>query len=418
MCEARFFDGETSQPQRVIIKIENDDTLVISFNDTQHSKRFSFSTIKCVEKLNNEYKIEFKSPEPSLPGELLLFLDNSFYLKLLKLWKNDQSFIKTSIISFDNISIFKKVAIGGSVVAIFILLFYISITNVYRVIPIKYDIHIGNKIEKQFLKAFEYGESDLLNDFIKRVDSLLYDSSDIFDIDIKIVNHKTVNAIALPGGKIIVFKGLIEKSESPEEVIGIIAHEIEHVQQRHTTQQIFRSIGFALLSSLLIGMVLEGVEIFESLELITEIASTLILLKYSRGFEKEADLGSIKRMQDRKLTVKGMLHFFNRLEKEKLKGDSTVDTSVNTNTDTLSQKKKHKRGFKKKLRFPSFISTHPGNQERIKYLQDALLQENDSSHECFSSERENWDSIKTSIPKIEKKKGKWELLFPKVRSDI
>src|SRR5690606_36535147 len=51
-----------------------------------------------------------------------------------------------------------------------------------------------------------------------------------------VVDDSLVNAFALPGGSIILFRGLIERAESPDELAGVLAHEMQHVLLRHSTQ--------------------------------------------------------------------------------------------------------------------------------------------------------------------------------------
>lgn len=47
-----------------------------------------------------------------------------------------------------------------------------------------------------------------------------------------------MNAVALPGGNIVVFGGLLENTRSPEELAGVIAHEMQHISKRHVTKRI------------------------------------------------------------------------------------------------------------------------------------------------------------------------------------
>ena len=52
-----------------------------------------------------------------------------------------------------------------------------------------------------------------------------------------VVNNPTVNALATPGGSIVVFRGLLERTENAEELAGVLAHEIQHVMHRHATRR-------------------------------------------------------------------------------------------------------------------------------------------------------------------------------------
>src|SRR4029450_159802 len=57
-----------------------------------------------------------------------------------------------------------------------------------------------------------------------------------------------VNADALPGGIIVVNAGMIEAADSAEELAGVLAHEVQHVEHRHTLQQMIHAAGWGALA--------------------------------------------------------------------------------------------------------------------------------------------------------------------------
>ena len=72
-------------------------------------------------------------------------------------------------------------------------------------------------------------------------------------LDAKVIRRSEANAVALPGGYIYVFEGLIGKSESADEVAGIIAHEIGHVAHRDGMRSLLQSAGLSFLFGMLLG---------------------------------------------------------------------------------------------------------------------------------------------------------------------
>ena len=66
-----------------------------------------------------------------------------------------------------------------------------------------------------------------------------------YDIDLAVFDHEMINAFAAPGGQIVIMRGLLDAAESPEEVAGVLAHEIGHVEARDPTRLAFRSAGSA-----------------------------------------------------------------------------------------------------------------------------------------------------------------------------
>jgi predicted Zn-dependent protease len=104
------------------------------------------------------------------------------------------------------------------------------------------------------------------------------------------VRHPQANAIALPGGYVYVFQGLIEKSETADEVAGVIAHEIGHVANRDGLRSLLQSGGLAFLFGLVLGdFVGGGAVIFAS--------RAILRLAYSRQVEAQADAYAVALMQ-------------------------------------------------------------------------------------------------------------------------
>src|SRR2546430_1228282 len=70
---------------------------------------------------------------------------------------------------------------------------------------------------------------------------------------VTVVNSSIVNAVAAPGGHVILFRGLLERTDSAEELAGVLAHEVEHVLHRHVTRAIFQQASTGVLMAALVG---------------------------------------------------------------------------------------------------------------------------------------------------------------------
>lgn len=97
-----------------------------------------------------------------------------------------------------------------------------------------------------------------------------------------VVRKKEANAMALPGGHIYVFEGLIARAESPDEVAGVIAHEIGHVAHRDGTRSVLQAAGLSFLFGLVLGDFVGGGAVIIA-------ARTILQLAYSREVEGDAD---------------------------------------------------------------------------------------------------------------------------------
>ncbi len=104
-----------------------------------------------------------------------------------------------------------------------------------------------------------------------------------------VVRKGEANAIALPGGRIYVFQGLIDKAETPDELAGVIAHEIGHVAHRDGTRAILQSAGLSLLFGMLLGDFVGGGAVVLA-------ATTILQTSYSREVESAADLYGVMLM--------------------------------------------------------------------------------------------------------------------------
>src|SRR6185369_7835860 len=72
-------------------------------------------------------------------------------------------------------------------------------------------------------------------------------------LDVAVLEDETVNAFALPGGHVFVLTGLLKKSQSPDEVAGVLAHELGHVVLRHHLRTAMRSLGVGAAASVVLG---------------------------------------------------------------------------------------------------------------------------------------------------------------------
>jgi Zn-dependent protease with chaperone function len=101
-------------------------------------------------------------------------------------------------------------------------------------------------------------------------------------LQMAVVRRSEANAIALPGGRIYVFQGLLDKAENPDELIGVIAHEVGHVVNRDGTRSTLQGAGLSLMFGMLLGDFVGGGAVVIA-------ARALIQSSYSREVELAAD---------------------------------------------------------------------------------------------------------------------------------
>ncbi len=127
---------------------------------------------------------------------------------------------------------------------------------------------------------------------------------------VTVLNNRAVNALAAPGGQIVLLRGLVERTRTPEELAGVLAHEIQHVLRRHATQMLLQHASTGLILAAVAGDV-SGIMAFG-----LESARVLGALQYSRRNETEADVEGLRLLLAAGIDPEGMIAFFETLRAE------------------------------------------------------------------------------------------------------
>ena len=217
-------------------------------------------------------------------------------------------------------------------------------------IPIEWEVTVGQSILKM-LPVAQKPDPEVLKvlqdtgDFLKQ--SL---PGNPYDLKVYILPVEQVNALALPGGPIVIFEGLIDKAESPEELAGVLAHEIQHILLRHSTRGILRNLAKSMLVTLFLG------DVNSVMEGIVQLAGQLETLGLSREMEAEADQKGMELILAANIDPHGMIRIFKKLMKE-----------------NFSQKKLPKgKPVSEENDLSSYFSTHPSSQNRLARLEKQM----------------------------------------------
>jgi Zn-dependent protease with chaperone function len=131
------------------------------------------------------------------------------------------------------------------------------------------------------------------------------------------VNMREINAFALPGGPMYINRGMIEKAHNEGEVAGVMAHELSHVALRHGTAQQTKSTPFAIgqIAGQIAGAIIGGTK-GAILAQGTEFGLGTVFMKYSREYEKQADLLGSHIMAAAGYDPRDMANVFQTIQKE------------------------------------------------------------------------------------------------------
>jgi Zn-dependent protease with chaperone function len=158
------------------------------------------------------------------------------------------------------------------------------------------------------------------------------------DIDVAVLESKVPNAVALPGGRIYLFKALLDEAKSVDEIAGVLAHEIGHAAHRDGLRKLIQAGGTSYLLGLLLGDVTGG-------GAIVVVSRYLVDSAYSREAEMAADAFAGRTMMALGRPAHPMALLLKRIE-DKHDDDEGNDFEV-----------------------PAFLSTHPVTDHRLKALE-------------------------------------------------
>jgi predicted Zn-dependent protease len=143
------------------------------------------------------------------------------------------------------------------------------------------------------------------------------------------------NALALPGGEIVLTDGLVELAQSDEEVLAVLSHELGHLTRRHALRSVIQASAVGAAVALWLGD-------FESLA--AGFPAAILEARYSRDFEREADAYAAWLLHENGLGTQPLADLLARLEHE---------------ADTMSEES-----------LTAYLSSHPATRERIRTLSE------------------------------------------------
>jgi len=208
---------------------------------------------------------------------------------------------------------------------------------------IEKEIALGKQMALEVERQARIVEDPVIAEYVNRVGQNLVRNSDAkVPFTIKVLDDDEINAFALPGGFFFVNTGVLLNADNEAEMAGVMGHEIAHVAARHGTRQATRSelAQYGTLPLIFLGG-MAGYAIYQG----AGMAVPLGFLKFSRGFEAEADKLGLEYIYKAGYDPTAFVDFFEKIE---------------------SQEKK-KPGAMSKL-----FSSHPPTEERIKSSQQSI----------------------------------------------
>jgi len=200
-------------------------------------------------------------------------------------------------------------------------------------ISIEHEQQLGELAFKQATAGMKLRKGGVDMAAIQEIGARLTQNSK-YDYKWHVAEDPAVNAFAVPGGYVVVNTGLIQAADSAEEVAGVLAHEVQHIEQRHTLKNIVHSLGLRAALSLALGDIGSG--------MLSDMAAQLSELKFSRDLESESDRLGLLALKQAGIAPQGMVSFFDKLRRQ-------VGAAP-----------------------PALLSTHPASEDRMQALKGMI----------------------------------------------
>ncbi len=355
-----FFDGKTPTPHPVTIRL-NPSGLEITV-EGQASFFWPISEIRQTQGFYEGEQIRLERGGEL--SEALQIPDSSFLLELHRRIPGLNLRFHNPARRKMRIRLTVYAGIGAVIFSISIYLWGLPAATaiVAPHIPVSWEKQLGKVFFNELAPREDRCTDPRLSQAINHISSTLLASypNQPYTFEIAVVDKPVVNALAAPGGYIIVYRGLLKDTQTPEELVGVLAHEFQHVLKRHSTKALLHHASTGILIAAVTG------DTTGAMAYGLEIASTMGMLQYSRKNEREADQGGMDMIQRAGINPEGMIAFFESLQEKELES-----------TDFLK-----------------YLSTHPPTEDRIQNLRSlaGLLKNNYIN--LFS--QEEWKKIKNS----------------------
>lgn len=173
-------------------------------------------------------------------------------------------------------------------------------------------------------------------------------------INLHIIEKDEINAFAMPGNHLVIYTGLIRDCKSPEQLAGVIGHELAHLEKGHIMKKLAKEIGFSVLISMTSGSEAAG-----------EVLSSLTSSAYNRSLETEADLTAVDYLLEAKINPAPLADFM---------------YSMSSGSPSALY----------------WISTHPDPEERAKEILNMLQKERTNYEPALEDSK--WQNLKKALP--------------------
>ena len=197
---------------------------------------------------------------------------------------------------------------------------------------IEKQVQMGKQFAAQVESSVKLINDPVITEYVNRIGQNLVRNSDAkVPFTIKVIDSDQVNAFALPGGFFYVNSGLLLAADNEAELAGVMAHEIAHVAACHAAREQTRG---QLVNLASIPLIFVGGGIGYAVESAAGLALPVTFLRFSRGFEAEADYLGLQYLYKTGYDPQSFIAFFEKLKAQEKKKPGFLAKAFDTHPQT------------------------------------------------------------------------------------
>ncbi len=241
---------------------------------------------------------------------------------------------------------------GSTAVGVLLLFFVLGIifpSPSSALMTPKEEADMGKEVLQQIKRSFPLVKDESIEEYINKVGHEIVEhvGHTDFPYEFFVVDNGGLNAFAVPGGYIFIYRGLIDIMSGESELASVLSHEIGHVQARHIARRMEQSmpLNIATMAAAIAAVLAGGGKAATAIIAGATAANASFQLAYSRQNEEEADRLGMKYLEASDYDVRAFPIVFRKMVESKF-----------LNSDAV----------------PTYLSTHPGLNDRIVYMENMI----------------------------------------------
>jgi len=255
---------------------------------------------------------------------------------------------KSSKTSYINLRMFHKI-LNLSLLVFLLGIILFPVKPVWALMSHEEEARLGRQVLRMLREKARFVDDPEVVNYVEEVGRriIAHIGPHYFPFKFYVLEDESLNAFAVPGGYIFVNTGLLEEIDREDELAGVLAHELAHVQARHLAKRIEKlsRLNIASAAVTIVGLLLGRGKMGQAIAVTSSALATTKALAYSRSDEEEADRLGFEYLTAAGYDPRGFIEVFNKIVRHRWLLSENV---------------------------PSYLLTHPGTAERITYLESMI----------------------------------------------